>query len=75
MYISPERAKIVIEALRTYRDKLISTNDDAKPTKEFLDEIEAEQERLLEVKKLSKINNEIAEQINPQTGSPLKEGE
>ena len=54
---------------------MISTNDDAKPTKEFLDEIEAEQERLLEVKKLSKINNEIAEQINPQTGSPLKEGE
>ena len=75
MYISPDRVEIIIEALRTYRDKLISTNEDAKPTKEFLDDIEAEQEKISELKKLAKINNEIAEQINPQTGSPLKEGE
>ena len=38
MKIDNERQLIVIEALRCYRDKLVSMKIDAKPVTEFLDE-------------------------------------
>ena len=46
MRIDDKRQLIVIEALRCYRDKLVSMKIDAKPVIDFLNEFRREKERV-----------------------------
>ena len=71
MRISKKRQEIVIKALKTYRDKQISMYIDAKDTKEFLEDVISEKERLesLEQKKKEKEKD----QRNPQTGAVVED--
>jgi len=66
MRISKKRQEIMIKALKTYRDKQISMYIDANDTKELLEDVINEKERLelLEQQKKEK----ETEQRNPQTG-------
>lgn len=66
MKISKKRQEIMIKALKTYRDKQISMYIDANDTKELLEDVINEKERLelLEKKKIEKEKD----QRNPQTG-------
>ena len=66
MRISKKRQEIMIKALKTYRDKQISMYIDANDTKELLEDVINEKERLelLEQKKKEKEKD----QRNPQTG-------
>jgi hypothetical protein len=66
MRISKKRQEIMIKALKTYRDKQISMYIDANDTKELLEDVINEKERLelLEKKKIEKEKD----QRNPQTG-------
>ncbi len=70
MRISKKRQEIVIKALKTYRDKQISMYIDTKDTKEFLEDVISEKERLesLEQQKIEKEKD----QRNPQTGKVEK---
>lgn len=45
MKIDNERQIIVIEALRCYRDKLVSMKIDAKPVSEFLNDFRREKDK------------------------------
>ena len=66
MKISKKRQEIMIKALKTYRDKQISMYIDANDTKELLEDVINEKERLelLEQQKKEKEKD----QRNPQTG-------
>ena len=66
MRISKKRQEIMIKALKTYRDKQISMYIDANDTKELLEDVINEKERLelLEQQKKEKEKD----QRNPQTG-------
>ena len=66
MRISKKRQEIMIKALKTYRDKQISMYIDANDTKELLEDVINEKERLelLEHQKKEKEKD----QRNPQTG-------
>ena len=70
MRLSKERQEIVIKALKTYRDKQISMYIDANDTKELLEDVINEKERLelLEQQKKQKEKD----QRNPQTGKVEK---
>ncbi len=70
MRINKKRQEIMIKALKTYRDKQISMYIDANDTKELLDDIINEKERieLLEQQKKEKEKD----QRNPQTGEVEK---
>ena len=69
MKIDNERQLIVIEALRCYRDKLVSMKIDAKPVTEFLDEFRREKVRVeAEEKKVKEAANR-----HPQTGKVIDE--
>mgnify|MGYP003133987367 FL=1 len=70
MRISKKRQEIMIKALKTYRDKQISMYIDANDTKELLEDVINEKERLelLEQQKKEKEKD----QRNPQTGEVEK---
>ncbi len=70
MRISKKRQEIMIKALKTYRDKQISMYIDANDTKELLEDVINEKERLelLEQQKKQKEKD----QRNPQTGEVEK---
>ena len=70
MRINKKRQEIMIKALKTYRDKQISMYIDANDTKELLEDVINEKERLesLEKKKIEKEKD----QRNPQTGEVEK---
>ena len=70
MRISKKRQEIMIKALKTYRDKQISMYIDANDTKELLEDVINEKERLelLEQQKKEKEKD----QRNPQTGEEEK---
>ncbi len=62
MTLTPSQTKILIKALKTYRDKQISMRIDPLSTKELLSQIKKEsQEKPVELK----------DQIHPQTGEQL----
>ena len=70
MRISKKRQEIMIKALKTYRDKQISMYIDANDTKELLEDVINEKERLelLDQQKKQKEKD----QRNPQTGEVEK---
>tara|TARA_Y100001963_G_C6526778_1_gene329179 strand:- start:269 stop:493 length:225 start_codon:yes stop_codon:yes gene_type:complete len=68
MIINDKRQIIVIEALRCYRDKLVSMKIDAKPVTEFLDEFRREKEKV-EVEENKK--KQEAAIRHPQTGKTI----
>ena len=72
MKINDKRQLIVIEALRCYRDKLVSMKIDAKPVTDFLDEFRREKEK---VEAEEKKNKKVAPTIHPQTGKVIDEEE
>ena len=72
MKINNKRQLIVIEALRCYRDKLVSMKIDAKPVTDFLDEFRREKEKVEAEEQKSK---EVAATRHPQTGKVIDEEE
>ena len=70
MKIDNKRQLIVIEALRCYRDKLVSMKIDAKPVTDFLDEFRREKERV-EAEENNK--KQEAATRHPQTGKVINE--
>ena len=69
MKFDDKQQLIVIEALRCYRDKLVSMKIDAKPVTECLDEFRREKEQVeAEEKKNKEVvvpEEEIKEPLNP----------
>ena len=70
MRISKKRQEIMIKALKTYRDKQISMYIDANDTKELLEDVINEKERLELLEQQNKQKEK--DQRNPQTGEVEK---
>ena len=73
MTIDDKQQLIMIEALRCYRDKLVSMKIDAKPVTEFLDEFRREKEQVEAEEKKNKEALEELDMRHPQTGKVIEE--
>ena len=69
MKIDDKRQLIVIEALRCYRDKLVSMKIDARPVIDFLEDFRREKEKV----EAEESTKKEAATRHPQTGKVIDE--